>query len=46
MSTEGGTPEHAVRRYWAFISYSHADKAFSNWLFHAIENYRVPRGLV
>lgn len=44
---------HAVRagtqgapRYWAFLSYSHDDKTWADWLHHALETYRVPRKLV
>ncbi|HEX4301011.1 MAG TPA: TIR domain-containing protein [Gammaproteobacteria bacterium] len=37
-------PQH--RRYWAFISYSHRDKAWADWLHKALESYRVPRRLV
>ncbi|AIF45968.1 toll/interleukin-1 receptor domain-containing protein [Dyella japonica] len=33
-------------RYRAFISYSHQDKAWADWLHKALENYRVPRRLV
>ena len=33
-------------KYWAFISYSHADKAWGDWLHHALETYRLPRRLV
>ena len=33
-------------RYWAFISYSHADEAWAKWLHKALETYRVPRRLV
>ncbi len=33
-------------RYWAFISYSHQDKAWGRWLQRALETYRVPRRLV
>jgi WD40 repeat protein len=33
-------------RYWAFISYSHRDKARAEWLHRALESYRVPRSLV
>ncbi len=32
--------------YWAFISYSHRDQAWAQWLHHALETYRVPRRLV
>lgn len=33
-------------RYWAFISYSHADEHWARWLHSALETYRVPRRLV
>ena len=33
-------------KYWAFISYSHADAAWSAWLHKTLERYRVPRQLV
>ena len=33
-------------RYFAFISYSHADERWSRWLHRALETYRVPRHLV
>ena len=33
-------------RYFAFISYSHRDKAWAGWLHRALETYRVPRRLV
>ncbi|HXF79462.1 MAG TPA: TIR domain-containing protein [Usitatibacter sp.] len=33
-------------KYWAFISYSHQDSAWSDWLFKALETYRVPRRLI
>jgi len=33
-------------KYWAFISYSHADKKWGDWLHHAMETFRVPRDLV
>ena len=32
--------------YRAFISYSHADKAWTDWLHKALETYRVPSRLV
>lgn len=32
--------------YRAFISYSHADKAWGDWLHRALETYRVPSRLV
>lgn len=33
------------RRYKAFISYSHRDKAIANWLHHNLETYRLPKGI-
>jgi WD40 repeat protein len=33
-------------RYWAFISYSHADRAWADWLHKALERYRIPRRLI
>lgn len=36
----------APAKYWAFISYSHRDQAWAEWLHRALENYRVPRRLV
>jgi hypothetical protein len=33
-------------KYWAFISYSHTDKEWGNWLHKALETYRVPSRLV
>jgi len=33
-------------RYKAFISYSHADKVWAEWLLKSLESYKVPKGLV
>ena len=33
-------------RYFAFVSYSHGDKAWADWLHKALETYRVPQRLV
>jgi tetratricopeptide (TPR) repeat protein len=33
-------------KYKAFISYSHGDEAWADWLHRALETYRVPRYLV
>ena len=33
-------------KYWAFLSYSHADRKWAEWLHKTIETYRVPRRLV
>jgi tetratricopeptide (TPR) repeat protein len=32
--------------YWAFLSYSHSDRKWADWLHRALEHYRVPKGLV
>ena len=31
--------------YWAFISYSHQDAAWGDWLHKALETYRIPKVL-
>jgi eukaryotic-like serine/threonine-protein kinase len=53
LNPEAEADTHSVRigesadyRYWAFISYSHADKAWGDWLHRALETYRVPKHLV
>lgn len=33
-------------KYWAFISYSHQDKKWGDWLHKGLETYRVPKRLV
>jgi eukaryotic-like serine/threonine-protein kinase len=33
-------------KYFAFISYSHADRAWADWLHKALETYRIPARLV
>src|ERR1700745_1847979 len=33
-------------KYWAFISYSHQDRAWGNWLHRSLEPYRLPGRLV
>jgi WD40 repeat protein len=33
-------------KYWAFISYSHTDKEWGDWLHKALETYHVPRRLI
>jgi tetratricopeptide (TPR) repeat protein len=35
-----------ARRYAAFLSYSHSDRAFADWLHGALEAYRVPSKIV
>src|SRR4051794_1506515 len=39
---------HIVRphaRYYAFLSYSHKDSAFADWLHGQLEEFKVPHGL-
>jgi len=38
--------EEGARRYRAFITYSHRDKRWANWLHRRLEFYRVPRRLI
>lgn len=33
-------------KYWAFISYSHADGEWGDWLHKSLETFRVPKRLV
>jgi len=40
------TTRPADFKYWAFISYSHADEDWARWLHKSLETYRVPRKLV
>lgn len=32
-------------RYWSFMSYSHADQKWADWLYKALETYRIPKGI-
>src|SRR5438874_2405779 len=41
-----GRTFHPPMKYWAFLSYSHTDKKWGDWLHKALETYRVPRRLV
>ena len=36
----------AERRYWAFLSYSHADTRWAEWLHRALESFTLPGKLV
>ena len=33
-------------KYWAFLSYSHRDARWANWLHRSVESYRPPKALV
>lgn len=37
--------ENEDYKYWAFISYSHRDKSWGDWLHRSLETYRIPRKL-
>jgi tetratricopeptide (TPR) repeat protein len=41
---DSGDPSRP-KRYAAFISYSHSDRKWAEWLHRAIETYRLPKGL-
>ena len=45
MGDANGTPSANAARYAAFISYSHRDRGWAEWLHRAIETYRLPREL-
>jgi len=40
------TLAQCVPRYFAFLSYSHADRHWADWLYRSLETYRVPSRLV
>jgi hypothetical protein len=47
VSTETPPPTaNSDYKYWAFISYSHSDEQWAQWLHKELETYRVPRRLV
>jgi WD40 repeat protein len=46
MSGDHPNPQQAEFKYWAFISYSHADSAFADWLHKSMETYKVPKNLI
>jgi tetratricopeptide (TPR) repeat protein len=43
VPTNNGNP---ARRYAAFISYSHRDRKWAEWLHRGIENFRIPKELL
>lgn len=44
--TDGREPKRKAHKFWAFISYSHADELFAKRLQAALETYRIPKRLV
>jgi len=40
------SPMSSESKYWAFISYSHRDAKWGNWLHQALETYQVPKDLI
>ena len=45
MSSEPASDRTGFR-YWAFLSYSHRDKKWGDWLHKALETYHVPSRLI
>lgn len=45
-SHESNSPMSSESKYWAFISYSHRDAKWGNWLHQALETYKVPKDLI
>src|SRR5947208_7054452 len=46
VSMASMSDEQADFKFWAFISYSHQDRRWGDWLHRSLETYRVPRRLV
>ena len=46
MSNNLVVPDGQQFKYWAFISYSHADSKWGEWLMRALEHYAIPKALV
>src|SRR5437867_4243085 len=44
LARAGSMPEGF--RYWAFVSYSHADAAWARWILHALQTYPIPANCV
>ena len=42
-ASPAGSPE---KRYWAFISYSHADSKEAEWLHKSLESFKIPTPLI
>lgn len=42
---KAAAPEDSYK-YWAFISYSHSDEEWAQWLHKSFETYKVPKKLV
>ena len=40
------TNNYTSYKYYAFISYSHLDTQWGDWLHRALETYRVPKKLI
>lgn len=40
------SPQLRLPHYFAFLSYSHRDEQFAEWLHESLESFRVPRHLV
>jgi len=44
--TDGNRQPAPSFKYWAFITYSHADEEWAKWLHSSLERYRTPAALV
>jgi WD40 repeat protein len=44
--TPAETSQTQPFKYWAFISYSHRDKQWGDWLHRSLETYQVPKRFV
>ena len=45
-SEDQGASLGAAPRYWAFLSYSHQDQKWAEWLHRRLEGFAVPRRFV
>jgi hypothetical protein len=46
MKSNAENTELGGNRYWGFISYSHRDEPWAQWLHRSLEHFVVPRSLV
>src|SRR3984957_7930843 len=46
MPGETADTKSTPYKYKAFLSYSHRDKVWGDWIHKALESYRIPRRLV
>jgi hypothetical protein len=46
ISTLPTSTRHSTFKYLAFISYSHSDRRWAEWVHRSVERYKIPRELV